>query len=137
MYAALSGPTCIAEVFQARRLIDRAQRQPWLVGFAVERDLSLLDLSGTWPTAAGASMALNSGPRPRAQRWSSAIYDAYPHLDGLWYPSSMHANAPAVALYERARDALARAPFFHAPLSDPALFPSLFHLSRRLRYVLV
>jgi len=51
-------------------------------------------------------MALNSGPRPRARRWSAAIYDTYPHIGGLWYPSSMYGGTPAVALYERIEDAL-------------------------------
>jgi len=32
-------------------------------------------------------MAIGTGPRPRAQRWSRAIYDAYPDLDGLYYLS--------------------------------------------------
>ena len=40
-------------------------------------------------------------PRPRARRWSQAIYAVYADAAGLWYASSMHANAPAVALYER------------------------------------
>ena len=137
LYAAEAGSTCIAEVFQAQRLIDRARRQPWLVGFAVNRPIRLLNLRGVWPTRAGASMALNSGPRPRAQRWSAAIYDAYPDVDGLWYPSSMFANEPAILLYERSADAIAPSPFFQAPLTHPGLAVPLYHLARQLRYSLV
>ena len=137
LYAAVAGPTCIAEVFQDTRTIDRASRQPWLVGFTLVADLVLLDLGGLWPTAAGASMAINSGPRPRAQRWSQAIYAAYPRVQGLWYPSSMHANAPAVALYERATDALAARPFFHRPLTDPALLTALRRVALQIGYGLI
>jgi hypothetical protein len=113
LYSATSILTCLAELFQDTRAIDVLHQEPWLVGFATLRPVRLLDLTGRWPTRAGASMALNSGPRARARRWSMAIYAAYPQAEGLWYPSSMHANQPSVALYERARDALPSAPFFH------------------------
>ena len=137
LYAARDGPTCIAEVFQELRLIDRSRRDPWLVGFALVRSIRLLNLCGTWPKIAGASMALSSRPRPRAQRWSGAIYDALPNADGLLYPSSMFANQPAVALYERSRHALPGAPFFHAPLTHPGLAVPLYHVARQLHYGLV
>jgi hypothetical protein len=65
-------------------------------------------------------MAINSGPRARARRWSRAIYDAYPALEGLLYASSMDGNRPAVALYERA-DALPARPVFHRALADAAM----------------
>ena len=137
LYAAEAGTTCIAEVFQAQRLVDRARRQPWLVGFSIIRPIRLLNLCGIWPTRAGASMALSSGPRPRAQRWSAAIYDAYLDVDGLWYPSSMFANEPAILLYERSSDAIAPSPFFHFPLTHPGLAVPLYHLARQLHYSLV
>lgn len=34
--------------------------------------------------------------------WSSAIYEAFPHLDGLYF-MSRYTNAPSVAIFERAR----------------------------------
>jgi hypothetical protein len=83
--------------------------------------VSLLDLTGRWPTRAGASMALSTGRRDRARAWSRRIYEDYPAVDGLHYPSSMDANQPAVALYERARDALGPRPVFHRALADAAL----------------
>ncbi len=58
-------------------------------------------------------MALVSGPRPRARAWARAIYVAYPEAEGVWYGSSMHANTPCIALFERAQDvvvATARGP---------------------------
>jgi hypothetical protein len=134
LYAAEQGATCLAEVFQDTRVIDRAARDPWLVAFALGAPVPLLDLTGAWPTRAGASMAIASGPRPRAQRWSRAVYDAYPAITGLLYPSSMHGNRPAVVLYERAAPALPAAPSFHRPLLDPGLLPILNQTARDLGY---
>ena len=136
-YAATQIMTCLAEVFQASRAIDTIVGEPWLVGFRLARPIRLLDLTGRWPTRAGTSMAISSGPRPRAREWSRAIYAAYPEAEGVWYASSMHANAPAVALYERARTALPAAPAFHRALSDPTLQVLLENAAMELRYALV
>ena len=122
LYAALDVHTPLAECFQDTRVIDRSLDDPWLVGFRTHREVRLLDLTGPWPTRAGASQALSSGPRPRAQAWSRRIYEDYPLIEGLLYPSSMHgASYGAVALYERAEDALPSAPAFHRALADPTL----------------
>jgi len=137
LYAATLAQTCIAEVFQASRMIDRVLRKPWLVGFRCTSDLSLLDLTGTFPTRVGASMKISSGPRPRARRWSRAFYEAHPDISGLLYPSSMNANRPALALYERAQAALPAAPSFHRALDDPALLIPLQHVAHELGYRLV
>ncbi len=129
--------TALAEVFQRRRQIDPFFGEPWLVGFALTGDIALLDLTGLWPTRAGASSALNSGPRARARRWSAAIYDAFPAVQGLWYPSSLGGNTPAVALYERARGVIPDHPTFHAPLAHPALALPLRHAAHDLGYSLL
>jgi len=134
LYAADHGRTCLAEVFQETRVIDRADREPWLVGFRLNADLRLLDLTGLWPTRAGASMAICAGRRDRSRAWSRAIYEAYPGAGGLIYPSSMYAHQPAVALYERARPALPGGPAFHRPLSDPALHTVLRNAAAELGY---
>ena len=134
LYGALEGPTCLAEVFQNTRVIDRAEHDPWLVGFELVQPLVLLDLTGVWPTRARASMALSTGPRPRARRWAQMIYEAYPEVQGLFYPSSMHANRPAVALWERGAGAMPPMPVFHRPLLDPALLPVLSRAARKLGY---
>jgi len=127
----------IAEYFQSGRTIDRFTDEPWLVGFRVQRDVTLLNPRDEWPTSAGASREINSGQRGRASRWSRAIYDAYPDVEGLWYRSSMWRGQPAVAFYERGQAALTAAPFSHMPLSAPGLFAPLDHLSRRLDWALV
>lgn len=120
-YAALRVSTCFAEVFQETRTIERSRNQPWLVGFELARAVSLLDLCGTWPTKAGASMAISSGRRDRARRWSRRSYEDYPRIEGLYYPSSMDGHQPAFALYERARRAVPVRPVFHRALADPGL----------------
>jgi len=120
-YGALRVYTCFAEVFQDSRTIERSRNRPWLVGFELARAVSLLDLTGTWPTRAGASMAINAGRRDRARAWSLRVYEDYPKVEGLYYPSSMDSNQPALALYERAQDALPVRPVFHRALTDPAV----------------
>ena len=115
MYLAYHPRTCLAEVFQSKRRIDVYTAEPMLVGFRLASPLRLLDLTGLWATRAGASMAINSGPRPRAQRWARAIYEAFPDLAGLFYSSSMAANAPCLALFERAAGALQTEPELHRP----------------------
>jgi hypothetical protein len=100
-------------------------------------DISLLDLSGKWPTVAGASANINSGPRPRCRRWSQTIYDSYPDLMGLYYASSMNGNEPAVVLYERASKALPRLPLFNRPLSDAPLLISIERITAELGYDLI
>lgn len=133
LYAALHGPTCLAEVFQSTRIIDRHARSPWLVAFATTRELTLLDLRTTFPTRAGASMAINTGSRSRAQRWAQTFYDAY-EIDGVIYPSSMYGNQPAVALFERCQDTLPRTPEFHRALADPALQRRISATAREIGY---
>lgn len=137
LYAAGHPRTPLAEVFQARRTIDARRDEPWLVGFRPVTDLRLLDLTGLWPTRAGASMAINSGLRATTRRWSSAIYEAYPDADGLWYGSSMDANAPCVALYERAQPALPARPGFHRAFADDILRAFMETCAEALGYRLV
>ncbi len=137
-YAGLDIYTALAESFQETRIIRRnAKNQPWLVGLALATPVHLLDLSGAWPTRAGASMNINSGPRPRARRWSMAIYEAYPALNGLYSASSMYANRPMVSLYERATDALPNHPIVHRPLNDPALLVGLERAAVEIGYDLI
>ena len=131
-----AGQTAIAEVFQATRVVERARRAPCLVAFDSTEDLRLLDLTGTWSTRAGASMAIASGPRSRARRWSQAIYEAFPELDGLVYGSSMNGNQPCVALYERAIRAMPARPMFNRMLSDPAMVTILKNVCVALNYTL-
>lgn len=137
LYAATEIKTCVAEVFQTDRTIGARRREPWLAGFELREEIELLDLTSNWPTRAGASMKISSGPRPTCRRWSRAVYEAYPEIAGLSYSSSMNANRPAVALYERAEPLLATAPSLNVPLSHPGLTTELDRIATDLGYSLV
>jgi hypothetical protein len=134
LYASDSGPACFAEVFQSNRIVDRVGWQPTLVAFTLRQPLRLLDLTGPWATAVGASMALSSGTHPRAQGWSRAFYEAFPEAQGLWYPSSMFGGQHALALYERARPALAELPLVHRSLDDAVLDDLILATAQQIGY---
>jgi hypothetical protein len=137
LYAALELQTCVAESFQASRVVDRRTGRPWLVVFRPVRTLRLLDLTGAWPTRAGASQAISSGARDRARAWARAIYAAYDDIDGLWYRSSMDRGRPAVSLREAASDAVPPQPWANLPLDSPGLTLPLARACRALGYHLL
>jgi len=136
-YLALDGITPLAEVFQDSRVIDRAARSPWLVAYDLAQDLELLDLTGTYPTRAGASMLINCGFRPRARLWSCAIYAAYPEIQGLYHASCMHGGSPSLALDERGAAATPAHHALHRALSDKALRMTLRNAAARINYLLL
>ena len=138
LYAGADPTTCFAEVFQRTRVVNRWHGDPWLVGFHTAASSSFLDLTGAFATRAGASMALMSGPRSVSRKWARGFYDAYPETAGLWYPSSMHSNRPALVWTERAEAAgvVPRQPSFHRALGDPALLSMLKNAARELGYAL-
>ena len=137
MYLAKNGPTCIAEVFQATRVIDRYSNEPWLAGFRLAKAIKILELTGVFTTTLGASTAIHSGPRPRAQRWAQQLYEAYPKIDGILYCSSMYGNAEIVALFERGAKAIPALTAFHRALNDPAMLATLAETGKEIGYQLV
>lgn len=134
LYCAKQGITCVAEVFQATRVVNRIDNDPYLCVFSPRRDLTLLDLTGRFATRMGASLAVHSGPRHRAREWARALYEAF-DCDGLLYLSSMDPGAPAIALNERAEDAMPDAPLSNRPLSDPLLTDVIDAHTHRLGYL--
>lgn len=122
MYLASDIPTCLAEVFQRNREVDRRDRHPWLVSFRCRATLLMLDLTGTFAVQSGASMKLMAGPRRHARNWAREYYESYPFIDGLYFNSSM-TNRPVLALFGRAvpKAALPKTPDFHRSLADPLL----------------
>lgn len=138
MYLAASPVTCLAEVFQKTRTIHRTHRRPALVGFAATAAVRLLDLRGTFPTRIGASMGLMTGARSVARSWARGLYEAYPEAHGFAYPSSMHANATALVLHDRAdpEAALPGSPGFHKALDDPSMITLFKNAARELGYVI-
>lgn len=127
--------TCVAEVFKNGRTVNRKRDEPWLAAFATTTPVKLLDIRGKWTTRARASTDLNSnGDWLLTQGWSRAIHDAYPEAEGLLHASSMNGHAPAIVLYERARNALPERPRFNRPLSDPGLVERLRRICKELGY---
>lgn len=108
----------LAEVFQATRTISLSIDTPAWAVFALSAEITLLDLRGKWPTKAGASQALNSGPKSSARRWAQAFHELYPQIHGLIYPSSMAGGRDVVALNERALHAIPTTPQLHYSLND-------------------
>lgn len=138
LYAADDPVTCFAEVFQKARVINRWHKEPWLVGFEVSGPIQLLDLTGPFPTRAGASMGLMTGPRSVSRNWSQAFYETYREIGGLYYSSSMHANRPAMVLTDRAKvtGVIPEQPSFHRSLGDPAVLSFLKNAAHTLGYAL-
>jgi hypothetical protein len=137
-YAAANAVTCLAEVFQATRRIDRVYQAPWLVIFNTQRALSLLDLTGDFATRMGASIAIHSGSRGRVRGWARDLYEAFADAEGLVCASSMHGGAPAFVLNERALRAAMFPPHpeFHRALADDVLLDPLKHAAQALGYAL-
>lgn len=136
-----SGPTvALAEVFQTTRTIDRILDAPYLTGLQPTRSLRLLDLAtdstGAWPTRAGGSFALSTGPHARTQQWARHIVEAFPDLDGLHY-NSRFAGQPCIALFTPAVDAMPTRPTLSLPLNHPGLAARIAAAAQRLGYSVI
>ncbi|MHB8264269.1 MAG: RES family NAD+ phosphorylase [Acidimicrobiales bacterium] len=127
----------LAEVFQDSRLIDRTTNDPWAVWWTPTRPFSILDLGSTWTLRAGANQALCTGDRARAREWARAIYDAFPNLDGLTWPSAVLGPGRNVVLTDRATGAVPLRPDVLQPLSAPGLLPPIQRAAGRIGYSLI
>lgn len=138
LYFALSVRTSVAEVFQTTSTVDRTTRSPHLVVLRPARTLRLLDLTGLWPTRAGASQEISSGPKKVTQLWARAIRAAHPELDGVWYRSSMDSGDPAICLWDPpALATLPENPDILLPLNHPGLDLPLARVCHELNYLLL
>ncbi len=133
----LAAQTCLAEVFQEKRTIDRQSRLPVYAGFALADNIRLLDLTGAFATAIGSSTAIHSGPRSRTRRWAQQLYRAYPQIDGILYCSSMNGNAPSIALFERAQQAIPSQNILHRELRDNAMASVISMTAQTINYAVV
>jgi hypothetical protein len=134
-YVADDAAAAIVEAFQDTRLIDRVDRDPWLVAFDLVLDLPALDLSGAWPTRAGASQAIATGRRDVARAWSRAVWAGYAEVSGMRYRSSMAGGtAMNLAIYERGVSVMPPQPALNIPLSHPGLTPDLNRIASRFGY---
>lgn len=130
--------TCLAEVFQGTRVIDRHDRAPYLAAFQLERSLRLLDLRDTWPARAGVTQILNTGSHTQAQAWSRKIHLSYIDLDGVLYPSAASGiSGINIMLYERAAPTMPPRPLFNEPLSHTGLVLPLRRAADRFGYLLL
>jgi hypothetical protein len=141
VWCGASGPTAaLAEAFQAERTIDRFRGDPYLSGLRFTRELRLLDLAadspGAWPTRAGGTFALSTGPRSIAQRWARRIFEAFPDLDGLRY-NSRFACEPCIALFMPASDAMPLRPLLSLPLTHPGMALRIAKAAERLGYLVI
>jgi hypothetical protein len=137
-YASTDATTCLAEVFQSTRRIDRVYQAPWIVVFKTQGPLVLLDLTGGFADRLGATMAIHCGSRQQSRSWARDLYAAFPGAHGIRYASAMHGGAPAFALNERSLRAAAFPPHpeFHRALADDLLLDPLKHAAQVLGYAL-
>ncbi len=106
-YAALTFSGCLVEVFGDTGLIEIGQK---CVCFPIlTRGLKLLDLRGSGAMKAGSVAALaKTADRSVSQEWSRYFYHEqkiYSEIDGIIYFNA-HNDEEAIALYERANNAL-------------------------------
>ena len=126
--------TAVGELFQSTGTIDTVSGDPYLAIVRLSRSIRLLSLRSNWPTRAGASQALATGPHATARGWSIAIYEDLADIEGLEYDSSMNRGGVNYALYERAEDAVERAPVANIPLTHRGLRPALRHVAVALGF---
>lgn len=117
---------CIVEVFGDTGIIEL---DPWRRAVTtLSRDLKLLDLRGNAAMRAGVTAELaKAGDYAFTQAWSRYFYDHsadYGKVDGLIYGSA-HNDEDAIALYERAKDALECKRPCSLALSDPRLIDEI------------
>lgn len=125
-YAALTFSGCLVEVFGDPGIVEVTDRQ---VAYPIlTRDLSLLDLRRSGAMRSGSVAALSKvAMRSLSQAWSRYFYESeeiYTHIDGIIYLNA-HNDEDAIALYERARDAIVCPPEQVMPLRDDNLRPAI------------
>ena len=103
LYAAFTLSCCVVEVFDA---LDYVDPRGWQFSrLTLTRDLTLLDLRGKPAMRLGTVAAISKGSHPMAQEWSRYFYEKFDTIDGLLYKAA-HNDERAIALYERAQDAV-------------------------------
>jgi len=136
-YGGFTLSCCIVEVFGDTGFIDCGA---WHIAMPLlTRDVRMLDLRGSGAMRAGSAAALGKGPEHRlSQEWSRHFYVAaeYGQPEGLlWY--NAHNDEEALALYERAEDALDCPPERIIRLDEPLLRPTLEQIAEANHLVLV
>ncbi len=121
-YAAMTLSGCLVEVFGDTGVVDLHRH--YVASPILRRDLRLLDLRRNGAMRAGTKAAIAKvSDRGLSQAWSRHFYETtgvYAVVDGLIYLNA-HNDEVAVALYERAADALECPPDRVMRLEDEAL----------------
>lgn len=106
-YAAMTLSGCLVEIFGDTGVVDLHRHH--VASPILRRDLRLLDLRRNGAMRAGTKAAIAKVPdRSLSQAWSRHFYetpDVYSDPDGVIYLNA-HNDENAIALYERASDAL-------------------------------
>lgn len=98
--------TALGEYYQRDREIAPMNTADWTAVILLARPVRLLDLGDTdWVTVAGGNAAIFAGERSQSRKWARAIHANY-RVDGIIYSSSVNPAGRAVALWERAEDAM-------------------------------
>ena len=135
-YGGFTLSCCLVEVFGDTGFLDCGA---WHIAMPrLTRDVHFLDLRGSGAMRAGSAAALGKVPEHRlSQEWSRHFYSApeYHQPEGLlWY--NAHNDEDALALYERAEDALACPPERVIRLDAPLLRPALEQIAEANHLVL-
>jgi RES domain len=123
-YGGLTLSCAVVEAFDSG-FVDLGTKR--LARARTTRETLLLDLHGGAAMRAGTVAAISAGDHALSQMWSRYFWEhpeIHGELDGLLYPSA-HNGEPAVALYERGRDALEVPRGHDAPLTDPAVLAAV------------
>lgn len=139
-YGASEPTPALAEAFRSTRTIDRFRGNPYLTGLHCTRDLRLLDLAtdshGAWPTRAGGTFAMSTGPHAITQQWARCITEAFPDLEGLRY-NSRFAGKTCIALFTPAQSAMPARPAISLPLTHPGLALRIAAAGHHLGYLVI
>ena len=121
-YAARTFSGCLVEIFGDTGVVDLDRHH--VASPILQRDLRLLDLRHNGAMRAGTKAAIAKvSERKLSQAWSRHFYETpgvYGEVDGVIYLNA-HNDEDAIALYERAYDALKCPPERIMKLDDEAL----------------
>jgi hypothetical protein len=125
-YAALTLSGCLVECFGDTGIIEIQEQSICYV--EISRHLKLLDLRDAGAMRSGANATLaKTADRSLSQEWSRYFYEnenIYTSIDGLIYYNA-HNDEEAIALYERAQNALICQPNQVMRLDNPSLRPAI------------
>ncbi len=110
-YLGVSREAAFVESFLRRPAMDTVDRATVdarnLAELVTTRPLRLVALLGAGLKAAGATAAVPHGPQSVARRWARALWEHPSAADGIAYRCRHDDEEVAVALFDRAADALA------------------------------